>query len=123
LRCRFPLLSIPTRGNVLNIPIIKTSAVQEQGIDQLIDSLEKHHTFLVGSGLLIERWRGQIRSEVESLVLHTVMTTLQTAVSEEEWRTLVEDIVERRRELPEVGCELVERIRVKHEPMGREAKL
>jgi LAO/AO transport system kinase len=49
-------------------PIIKTVATRGQGIDELIDAVERHRQHVVASGLLEEKRRRQLREEVLDLV-------------------------------------------------------
>ena len=95
------------------IPVLKTSAIKDQGIPQVIDAMEQHHEYLVESGAILTRAQRQVRSEVQALVLHAVVKALKAHVSEEEWQKLVEDITTRERDPYSVASELEERIGVK----------
>jgi LAO/AO transport system kinase len=108
-------LGPPRKKTAWPIALIKTAALKDQGISQVVDALEKHSKYLEESGLLARRRHRQVRSEVETLILHIVMKALQANVAEEEWQTLVEEIVKRTRDPYAVGSELAERIGVKHE--------
>lgn len=92
------------------IPIVKTSALKDQGLNELASAIEQHHLYLAGSGQLATRARSQVRSEVQTLVLHAVMHALEREISEEEWQRLVEDIVARERDPYSVAAELEQRI-------------
>ena len=92
------------------IPIVRTSALNHEGIEQLVDMLQKHHDYLAESGMLAERAERQVRSEVEALILHAVINALKAKTSEEEWRQLVEEITSRARDPYNVANELEERI-------------
>jgi GTPase len=92
------------------IPVLKTSAIKDQGITQLVDSIEQHYQFLVESSMLANRMQRQVRSEVEALVLHAVILALKDKVSEAEWRQLMEDITTRERDPYGVALELQKRI-------------
>ena len=50
-------------------PIIQTEATNGNGIEQLVEALEKHRQTLVDSGKLEERRRARFRSEVEAIVV------------------------------------------------------
>ena len=92
------------------IPVLKTSAIKDQGITQLVDAIEQHYQYLVESSMLAHRAQRQVRSEVESLVLHAVILALRAEVTEAEWQKLVEDITTRERDPYGVAMELQKRI-------------
>jgi len=95
------------------IPVLKTAAIKDQGITQLVDAMQQHHAYLVESGMLSQRAQRQVRSEVQALLAHALMNALRQAVTEEEWRKLVEDITIRERDPYSVANELQERIGLK----------
>jgi LAO/AO transport system kinase len=95
------------------IPLLKTSAIKDQGITQVVDALQQHRAYLVESGMLAQRAERQVRSEIEALVLHAVLKTLKAQTSEDEWQQLVEDITKRERDPYSVANELEERIGLK----------
>jgi LAO/AO transport system kinase len=92
------------------IPLLKTAAIKDQGITQVVDAMEKHRKYLEESGQLTNRRHRQARSELEALIMHTVMNALKANVTEEEWQTFVEDIAKRERDPYSVASELEERI-------------
>jgi len=92
------------------IPILKTSALKDEGISQVVDAMQQHQEYLNMSGMLLQRAQRQVRSELHALILHTVMDTLKAKVSEEEWNTLIEDIAKRERDPYSVADELEARI-------------
>jgi LAO/AO transport system kinase len=92
------------------IPVLKTSAIKDQGITQLVDAIEQHSQYLVESDMLASRMQRQVRSEVESLVLHTVILALRAKVTEAEWQQLMEEITTKERDPYSVAIELQERI-------------
>jgi len=92
------------------IPVMKTSAIKDQGITQLVDAIEQHYQYLLESSMLANRTQRQVRSEVESLVLHAVILALRAEVTEAEWQQLTEDIITRERDPYSVAIELQKRI-------------
>ena len=92
------------------IPILKTSSLKNEGISQVVDAMHQHQEYLNASGMLLQRAQRQVRSELQALILHTVMDTLKAKVSEEEWNTLIEDIAKRERDPYSVADELEARI-------------
>lgn len=95
------------------IPVVKTAAIKDQGVAQLVDGTEKHREYLVESGMLVQRAQRQVRSEVQALIVHAVMNTLNREVTQEEWQKLVEDITTRERDPYSVAMELQEKIGLK----------
>jgi LAO/AO transport system kinase len=96
------------------IPVLKTSAIKDQGITQLVDAIEQHYHYLVESDMLANRTQRQVRSEVEALVLHSVMLVLKDKVTDAEWQQLMQDITRRERDPYSVAIELEERIGLHH---------
>ncbi len=92
------------------IPLLKTAAIKDQGIAQVVDTMQRHYEYLVESGMLANRAQRQVDSELQALVVHAVMKSLKEQVSEEEWRQLVEDISTKKRDPYSVAKELEERI-------------
>src|SRR5581483_11648383 len=71
------------------IPVLKTSAIKDQGIQQVVDAMEQHRTYLLESDMITSRAQRQVRSEVQALVLHAVVEALKATTSEEEWQDMV----------------------------------
>ncbi len=96
------------------IPVLKTSAIKDQGIVGLVDAIEQHQAYLVESGMLSQRAQRQVGSEVQALMIHAMINVLHQQVSEDEWRALIEDITTRERDPYSVAHELQEKIGLKH---------
>lgn len=95
------------------IPVLKTSAIRDQGITQLVDVIQQHREYLQESGMLTHRAQRQVRSEVEALVIHAVMNTLKEEMTEDEWLRLMEEITTKERDPYSVAKDLQERIGLK----------
>ena len=95
------------------IPVLKTSAIKDQGITLLVDAIQQHRQYLEESGMLANRAQRQVRSEVESLVLHAVLNALRDELTEDEWQIVLEDITTRQRNPYSVANELQDRIGLK----------
>ncbi len=95
------------------IPVLKTAAIKNQGITQLVDAVQQHREYLIESGMLASRAQRQVRSEVEALVVHAVMNALKEELPENDWQRLLEDISTRARDPYSVAGELQERIGLK----------
>ena len=95
------------------IPVLKTSAIKDQGIPQVIDAMQQHYEYLVESGTIITRAQRQVRSEVQALILHAVVNALKATTTEEEWQHMIDDITNKERDPYSVARELEERIGLK----------
>ncbi len=92
------------------IPVLKTSVPNNEGIEKVIEAIQQHREYLTTSGMLLQRAQRQARSELQALVLHTVLNTLNAKVSEDEWDALVEDVATRERDPYSIADELEARI-------------
>ncbi len=86
----------PKSAEVWRVPILKTSAMQGEGITELVDALFRHRAFLGESGQLTQRSQRQVRSEVLALLQHALAQRLKREVPEDEWQRLIDEVVERR---------------------------
>lgn len=92
------------------VPILKTAALKDQGMPQVVDAIEQHHAYLLESGTWVQRAQRQVRSELQMLVVQSVMNTLRANVTPEEWDALIDDITNRERDPYTVAHELEQRI-------------
>jgi len=106
------LLSLDSRRRkeAWRIPIIKTSSYKEQGITELIDSIQQHYTTLVESQQLAQRAQRQVRSELQNLVLQAVTRALNNTITAAEWEQITEAVSSRTRDPYSVAAELEFRI-------------
>jgi LAO/AO transport system kinase len=95
------------------IPVLKTSALKVQGIGELVDAIQKHRIYLQESGSLAQRAQLQIKGEIQNLILQMAMKTLRGMISEEEWATLIEDVIKRERDPYSIAAELAARVGLK----------
>lgn len=96
------------------IPVLKTSAFKAEGMPALVNAMQQHHAYLQESGMLSQRTQRQVRSEIETLILHAVSNALKQQVTQQEWQQLVEDITTRERDPYSVASELEQRIGLKN---------
>ncbi|HEX4206692.1 MAG TPA: methylmalonyl Co-A mutase-associated GTPase MeaB [Ktedonobacteraceae bacterium] len=95
------------------IPILKTSAVKDEGIGKLVDAAQQHLQTLQESGQLAQRAQRQVRSELQTLILQSVVNALKAEVSDEEWETLITEVTQRERDPYSVAQELSARVGIK----------
>ncbi len=50
-------------------PVIQTTGTTGEGIDELLEAIERHHAVITESGELEVRRRGQLRAEIEAIVV------------------------------------------------------
>jgi LAO/AO transport system kinase len=69
-----------------NVPIVKTVAYKDKGIDELMDAIEKHREFLGESGrldeMLRERGRRQLLATAQSILMDRVLTGADALIDE-----------------------------------------
>lgn len=92
------------------IPVLKTSALKDQGLSELTDAIQQHRTYLTESGALASRSQRQVHSEIQALILHAVTNALKREISEAEWQQLTREISARERDPYSVAAELEQRI-------------
>ncbi|HEX5831465.1 MAG TPA: methylmalonyl Co-A mutase-associated GTPase MeaB [Gemmatimonadaceae bacterium] len=66
-------------------PVLGTVAAREDGIDELLDALDRHHDYLERSGLLRERRRRRLRERVVEVVEHRVRRRLWDDAATNAW--------------------------------------
>jgi LAO/AO transport system kinase len=111
------LLSLDSRRKqaVWRVPILKTSALKDQGFAEVVDAIQEHRAYLVESGTWLQRAQRQVRSELQTLVIQAVMKSLSASVTQEEWNTFIEDITRRERDPYTIAQELERRIGLERE--------
>jgi LAO/AO transport system kinase len=68
-RGRAPEVPTPSEGDERwQIPVIGTVAQSGQGMDELLDAVDRHRSWLTGSGTLAERRRARARRRVHEVV-------------------------------------------------------
>jgi LAO/AO transport system kinase len=95
------------------IPVLKTAAIKDQGIAQVVDAVQQHHAYLVASGVLAVRAQRQVRSEVQALIVQAVVQALKARTSADEWQQLADEITARERDPYSVARELEQRLGLK----------
>lgn len=66
-------------------PVLGTAAVREEGIDELLGALDRHHDYLERSGSLRERRRRRLRERVVEVVEHRVRRRLWDDAATNAW--------------------------------------
>ena len=79
-----------------SVPVLRTEAVREQGIEELAETLAEHRAHIQAEGTLSERRRRNLMNEVLSLATHRMRRELEAAVHDEQTvRELLDRVVAR----------------------------
>jgi LAO/AO transport system kinase len=62
------------------VPIVKTEAVREEGVEELADKLEAHRDYVESEGTLSERRRRNLMNEVLAIATYRMRRELEAAV-------------------------------------------
>lgn len=76
-------------------PIVKTIALQDSGIPELVEAIEGHRAFLQQSGLLGARERVRAANELENIVQHRLLEMVAQRVPGTELDALVNRVAQR----------------------------
>jgi LAO/AO transport system kinase len=80
-------------------PIVKTIAVENQGIDTLVEAIEKHRSFLQQSGKLTKNRREKTRQETLALLRDEISrNVLEKVLGNGRFDDLIDDIVAHRKD-------------------------
>lgn len=90
------------------VPIVKTSAASGEGIPELADKLAAHLQSLRETGQLASRSGRQARSEMLALLQQVMLARIEATVGPEEWRRLIDEVVERQTD-PYTAADLLAR--------------
>jgi LAO/AO transport system kinase len=78
------------------VPIVRTEAVRDEGIEELADKLAEHRAYIEQEGTLRERRRRNLMNEVLAIATFRMRRELEESVREDpEVRDLLERVVER----------------------------
>jgi LAO/AO transport system kinase len=78
------------------VPIVRTEAVREKGIEVLADKLGEHRAFIQSEGTLVERRRRNLMNEVLAIATFRLRRELEASVREDpEVKELLDRVVSR----------------------------
>jgi len=83
------------RGVAWEPPIIKTVALQDNGVPELVAAIEQHRAFLIRSDLWGARERVRAANELEGIVRRRMLQKLAALVPQESLHGIVDQIVSR----------------------------
>jgi LAO/AO transport system kinase len=94
------------------VPIVKTEAAHNRGIDELIERLGEHRAHILERGQLSERRARNLRNEVLAIASARLRRRLEEDLREDaDFKRLLEEVVERRLDPASAATELLERHR------------
>jgi LAO/AO transport system kinase len=92
------------------VPIVKTEAARGEGIDELVETIEKHRTHIEEEGTLEERRRRNLMNEVMELAAVRLRRKLEESIREDESvQELLREVVQRRLDPASAASKLLER--------------
>lgn len=91
-------------------PIIKTIAIEDEGIDTLVEKIAEHREYLVKSGTLASRRKERIRSEITKIVENEIFRHFDSLIKENKdlFDRRLEDIVDKKEDPYGLAKEVVE---------------
>jgi LAO/AO transport system kinase len=98
------------RASRWRVPIIKTEAARGEGVEELVDALERHREHILAGGQLAERRRRNLRNEVLAIATARLRRRLEQGLSEDpEFQRLLDEVVARRLDPASAAEALLER--------------
>jgi LAO/AO transport system kinase len=94
------------------VPVLQTSAVNGQGVEQLAEAVQSHKTFLQETGKWQERERTRSRREVERLLSQRFLEYLEQAIPANERERVLAAVVKRQLDPYSAVETLLKRMRV-----------
>jgi LAO/AO transport system kinase len=79
------------------VPILKTEAVRDVGVDVLVEKLDEHRAYIEQEGTLSERRKRNLRNEVLSICTFRMRRALEARLTEDDtFASLVDEVVARK---------------------------
>jgi LAO/AO transport system kinase len=79
------------------VPIVKTEATHGTGVEELVESIERHRAHLLDAGELAERRRRNLHNEVLAIATARMRRRLEEGLSEDrDFQQVLEQVVERK---------------------------
>ncbi|MFZ2114530.1 MAG: methylmalonyl Co-A mutase-associated GTPase MeaB [Solirubrobacteraceae bacterium] len=91
------------------VPIVKTEAAHNRGVDELIERLDEHRAYILGEGTLQERRGRNLRNEVLAIATARMRRRLEEELREDvEFKRLLDEVVQRRLDPASAATALLE---------------
>jgi LAO/AO transport system kinase len=90
------------------VPIVKTEAAHNKGIEELVEQLDAHRAHILAAGQLAERRARNLRNEVLAIATARMRRRLEDDISEDaSFQELLEEVVQRRLDPASAATELL----------------
>jgi len=76
-------------------PLLETIATQGEGVESLLEAIDRHRDFLMASGEIEARRRGRVRAEMDQLLRDQLAVDFLSARGEEAYQQAVERVLAR----------------------------
>jgi GTPase len=90
------MLNLGTPRNDWRTPVLKTSASNNTGVDELIDAVQKHRDWAAQSGEAQRRTADAMRSEIQALLRERVLRDLARRMDQQSLENVVALVAEKR---------------------------
>ncbi len=91
------------------VPIVRTEAVRDEGIEELADKLAEHRSFIEAEGTLSERRRRNLMNEVLAIATFRMRRELEESVREDpEVKELLDSVVSRQLDPASAAAQILE---------------
>jgi LAO/AO transport system kinase len=92
------------------VPIIRTEAVRDVGVQELVDALAEHRVYIEAEGTLSERRRRNLMNEVLAIATHRMRRELEETLREDDSvQELLDRVVARELDPASAATEILER--------------
>jgi LAO/AO transport system kinase len=92
------------------VPIVQTEAVDGKGVDELMDKIVEHRTFIEQDGSLVERRRHNLRNEVLAIATARLRRGLEERLTQDKgFDRLIDEVVARRMDPASAAADILER--------------
>ena len=92
------------------VPIVKTEAVRDEGMQELAEKLAEHHAYIEAEGTLSARRRRNLMSEVLGIATFRMRRELEAAVREDaQVQELLDRVVSRQLDPASAATTILER--------------
>jgi len=101
-------------GGSWRVPIVKTEAVHDRGIGELVERLDEHRAYILAEDQLAERRGRNLRNEMLAIATARIRRRLEEDLREDpEFQRLLEEVVQRRLDPASAATALLERERTR----------
>jgi LAO/AO transport system kinase len=92
------------------VPIVRTEAVRDEGVEELAEKLAEHHAYIEAEGTLSERRRRNLMNEVLAIATFRMRRELEASVSEDPTvQELLDQVVSRELDPASAATSILER--------------